>query len=314
MGKIKIEIVEPMDYAEFRAALLDGLRKVLGGGYEVYLQSLPNLNGTRKDLIAVRRRGCKNQIVPFIGIGKCYKKYAEFGFDMDETVMYVAVMAFTFGEILESENLDLSFFSDWAKIKKHVTGKLINRATNGELLSIAPHENLLNLGMVYYVMFESGGRAEAGIPITNTILDVIGVRRNELHEAAIRNMNERMFFGDVQNVLIDLAMTDFPEKLGEVMKAENRFGMYVLSNQTKKFGAASIVSADIRKRIIKSFGCGAFVLPSSIHELLLVPKRESVDLEYLRKNIRNNNRQLEEDEWLSDNLYFLAVDGTLSIV
>ena len=61
-----------------------------------------DLGGKGADLIAVRRRGSKNQIVPFIGIGKCYKKYAEFGFDMGETVMYVVVMALMFGEILES--------------------------------------------------------------------------------------------------------------------------------------------------------------------------------------------------------------------
>ena len=84
----------------------------------------------------------------------------------------------------------------------------------------------------------------------------------------------------------------------------DEFGMYVLSNSSKVFGAASILYPDVLKNFAEKLDRDLYILPSSVHEVILLPKRSETEWETLQEMVKEvNATQLEEVEILSDSVY-----------
>ena len=88
--------------------------------------------------------------------------------------------------------------------------------------------------------------------------------------------------------------------------------MYVLTNKNKSFGAAALLDKDMMHSITDRFG-SVFVLPSSIHETLIVLMEENMDVSYLRNMVHEvNETQVSVEDRLSENVYiYTASEGLL---
>ena len=91
--------------------------------------------------------------------------------------------------------------------------------------------------------------------------------------------------------------------------------MYVLSNKDKFHGAGCILYKNLLMEIAEKWGCDICIIPSSIHEVLLIPMGEARSYEYISLMIREvNQTQLEPDEVLSDHPYqFCRKTGEIKI-
>lgn len=79
--------------------------------------------------------------------------------------------------------------------------------------------------------------------------------------------------------------------------------MFVLSNNSKLYGAAALLDEKIMSDISYKFG-EVYILPSSVHETLIVPKRDGMELSELETMVREvNSTQVAEHEQLSDYVY-----------
>ena len=89
--------------------------------------------------------------------------------------------------------------------------------------------------------------------------------------------------------------------------------VYVFSNSDSQFGAAGLfVSRDIRAEIRDRIEGDYYVLPSSIHELLIIKATEDIELKDLQQMVRSvNESTVLPKEQLSDEVYF--VDKSLKI-
>ena len=93
-------------------------------------------------------------------------------------------------------------------------------------------------------------------------------------------------------------------EMEQIFDFENENAMYVLSNTSKLNGAAAILYPDILKDFAKSCGCDLYILPSSIHEVILVPAKGKGDIEGLNEMVQDvNATQVEPEEVLSDHVY-----------
>ena len=80
--------------------------------------------------------------------------------------------------------------------------------------------------------------------------------------------------------------------------------MYVCSNSQKVNGAGVILYKDLLKQFAEKTGSDFYILPSSIHETLLVPVSDQMEVEALRSMVREvNATQVAPEEVLSDNVY-----------
>ena len=79
--------------------------------------------------------------------------------------------------------------------------------------------------------------------------------------------------------------------------------MYVISNSDKTFGAAALLDSDAMDKIEEQIG-EFYILPSSVHECILVPKKEDMDLATLENMVQEvNATQVSKEEKLSDHVY-----------
>ena len=79
--------------------------------------------------------------------------------------------------------------------------------------------------------------------------------------------------------------------------------MFVLTNDTKVNGAAAILNDDIRQEIAEKVG-DFYMLPSSIHETLIIPKDAGMEFKELEQMVQEvNQTQVALGERLSDHVY-----------
>ena len=92
--------------------------------------------------------------------------------------------------------------------------------------------------------------------------------------------------------------------------------MYVLSNTQKSLGAACILYDGVLKSCAARLGEAYYVLPSSIHEVIMVPVSAVGDEQELSAMVRDINRtQVRDTEILSDNIYLYSpVSGKLTLI
>jgi hypothetical protein len=156
------------------------------------------------------------------------------------------------------------------------------------------------------------GSNESGtmsLQVSDGLLTMWGVSANDLFEISKSNivMNEEGSFYSMVSVIGELVGSDLDDEY------EDR--MYVLSNQTKVYGSSTVLCEDVMKKVIEKIGDDFFILPSSVHELIIVPNRDDAiklaDLEMMVREV--NATQVEENDRLSDNVYRYTLENGLKL-
>lgn len=93
--------------------------------------------------------------------------------------------------------------------------------------------------------------------------------------------------------------------LAEQKEEEKTSGIqYVMYNKAKINGANGLLRTDLLAKFADEQECDVWVLPCSIHELILVPDRGMLDLKLLRSMVKDiNDTEIEQEERLSDDVY-----------
>lgn len=98
------------------------------------------------------------------------------------------------------------------------------------------------------------------------------------------------------------------------------YDLLVLSNTTKTEGAVSIAFPEVRKVILKTCPSYRIVIPSSIHEIVLVRKDfintedATNELYAMISSVNSNPDLISADEVLSSNAYYIEDNGDLRIL
>ena len=96
-----------------------------------------------------------------------------------------------------------------------------------------------------------------------------------------------------------------PASLIAIPDSETPPTLYVLTNSDKLFGASVILYPHLLESIAKRMDCDFIILPSSIHEVLLIPdSSENKSLHYDAIIQEVNLTQLSPEEILSDHAYY----------
>ena len=92
---------------------------------------------------------------------------------------------------------------------------------------------------------------------------------------------------------------------------ENDLGAFILSSRDIVFGASVIACKKVRDSLAKRFGENLYVLPSSIHELIIIPGKEEDEVaKTLSDMVRCVNRTvLKEEDFLSDHVFLFDFEN-----
>ena len=210
------------------------------------------------------------------------------------------------------KNFDISFVTDFSKVKSRICYKLINAKKNKALLEDVPHVLVEDLAVIFYILVSANAEETGTITVKDNMMKLWNVTTDDLYELALAN-TQRLFRGSVQsmaNVMIDIlskelddeAVMEFYDMMVDV---DDRVPMYVCTNTMKSNGAGVILYDGLLREFADRVDSDVFVLPSSIHETLLIPVSAGMDLEALKDMVRSINRtEVAPDEILSDNVYY----------
>ena len=201
-------------------------------------------------------------------------------------------------------DFSLDSFENYEKARGQVYFKLINYEMNKVMLTKIPYIAYLDLAVVFYYRLEKGNFQGATMLIHNCNLDVWNIDSRQLLEDAVLNTSRKLpySFQGMDALIRELAGASNDEDM-ELYTGEEI--MYVLSNQEKCFGAAALLYPHLLSHISKIFRKNFYVLPSSVHECILVPDQGQYSRIELTRMVREvNQSQVEADEILSDQVYY----------
>lgn len=277
-----------------------------GDDYKVTVQNITKNNGMVLTGITILKKDCN--IAPTIYLNQAYEQY-QIGRTLEDICKEVMRR---YEEYKIQKNFDISFVTDFSKVKSRICYKLINTQKNESLLKDVPHVFVEDLAVIFYILVSSDAEETGTITIKNNIMELWNVTTDDLYELAHFN-TQRLFRGSVQsmaNVMMDIlskeldkeAATEFYDMMVDV---DDMVPMYVCTNTMKSNGAGVILYDGLLREFADRVDSDVFILPSSIHETLLIPVSAGMDIEALKNMVRDINKtEVSPDEILSDNVYY----------
>ncbi len=311
-----------MKKEEFCEKLVEGMMERLGEGFDVVLREVVKNNHVVLKGLVINNKS--NNISPTIYIDVFWDAYCE-GVSYDSIIERLMQI---YERDTPRKNLDMSFFTDFERVKDGICYELINAKENEELLNSIPHVLFLDLAFCFYYAYNCKDFGDGTIRINNSHADMWHTSSGQLMELAEKN-TPRLFPWEcvsMENILAELSGADMSnsctdvENGSDIMDEMNLFlektPLHVLSNIKKIHGAVSFLYPGVMEELSKSFGCSFYILPSSIHEVILLARGEMDNEDELREMIRViNETQVEPEEVLSNSLYcFDSASGEIMVI
>lgn len=287
-----------MYYTTFVKNMREQVQEQLGEKYQVEIVTNSKLNGAEKTGLTIRRMQEPQQVVPVIYLEECYEQYLKNQNFMECVEVICTVYENQKGneETIMTALKNMENVQNWEQIKDRIFPMIVSERENENLKEQYVYKNYLDFLVLYIVRISEIGN----IKITNQMLDAWGISAEELDNQAMDNMKTDGY--QVKGMRRMLQETCL-EMMGDIVEEEDEV-MYVLTNKEKYFGAAGIFfCAELFQKVIGTNNF--YILPSSVHELILVKDDSGCDMQELNAMVRCvNEEQVDIDERLSDHAYY----------
>jgi hypothetical protein len=203
-----------------------------------------------------------------------------------------------------NQNVDMRCFVDYNKVKDRIVYKLVNTEKNRGLLEDVPHVEFLDLSIVFQCIVSKNEDSIASILIHNAHMKLWNISLEEVYRTA-RDNTQRLLGYEITNMNDILEeILDGDEDLSMKELSEETL-MYVITNKNRVDGAACIIYPDLLSDFALSLDSGFYVIPSSIHEVIIVPAEDMSEADDIKSMIREiNDTQVKMEEILSYSLYY----------
>lgn len=284
-----------MSYKEFLYQIEAQVRIRMGKGVQICIHSVTKNNSIILDGLSILE--CGDNVSPAIYLNSFYQEYLA-----GETIeKIVNRILFYYQQGKRVRHLDTSFYTDFEKAKRHMVCRVINQEKNKNLLQEVPYRPFLNLAVVYYYLLEQEEIGSAAICIRNEHLKMWGMNKQDLDEIAVENMKK----------MLPYQFLSMEEMMRELMTEEEfdveqeKISLYVLTNKQKSYGAVWITDSNVLKKIGEELGQNYYILPSSVHECMIVPYDINTEENMLLEMVKEMNiTQVEPEEVLADTIYY----------
>ena len=316
-----------MNYEEFLEYIKENLAEVMeqkecickdktdndkgenGISYEIELHKVVKNNGITLDGLTIRKKGeCMS---PNIYLNSYFESY-----QMGKPIAVIMEEIIYSYEMAKKENtFEIADIKDFSAVRNQIVLRLVNYEKNKEQLKNCPHKKYLDLAVTFRYI---AGKDPVGIAsslISNAEFKLWNIQLDELYQIALFNtMREFPWqMNSLAKVISDYLRDKLPGVLSDevfadiekIREKENGVSMYVLTNDTGINGATCILYDNVIKHFAKVQESNIFILPSSIHEVMLVPENTETEPEFLTNLvIEANQSAVGLIDLLSDNIYY----------
>ena len=284
-----------MTYDQFVLRVKERVVKGVDDAVTVTIHTAVKNNGTMRKGLTLTEHGIN--IAPTIFLEEYYQRFQK-GLSEEQAAgeilkLYAQVR---YGHSIKTEGL-----GEYDEIRDKIVYRLVNREANADLLRDIPYREYLDLAVIFYVMVEFNDYGTAAMLIRKEHLEIWEVSEEEVFRRAHHNTHRILpeELRTMQAVLLDITEDgeDEEERPEEIL--------YVLSNRLRSHGAAAILYEGSLEKIADRLSCSYYVLPSSIHEVIITPDRHLFSYRELSEMVKEiNETQVEPEEVLADHAYY----------
>lgn len=287
-----------MEIREFAKKVCMAVEKELGESYTTELKEVKKNNGVMLHGLLILSR--EHNVVPTIYLDSFWEAYEE------GTPFSVIIRSLLriYEEDTPKSHIDVNFFTSFERVKNRICYKLIGKKGNEELLEEIPYVEFFDLAICFFYAYRGEGLGEGSILIYNSHLDLWKTSVSELFVLAGEN-TPKLFEWECNPMEAVLSEElDFAAE-GDWELLMHEIPMKVLSNKKRIHGAACILYPGLLEKLAINQGGSYYILPSSVHELILLKDSGAEKPENLKRMIREVNHTLvAPEEVLSDTLYY----------
>ena len=320
------------EFAEDVRARVEDMAQVEIPDCVVTIRNVVKNNSVRRKALSIVRKDEK--ATPTIYIREFYEDYKE-GRDIEDICDEI-FDTYKSGLDRFKDEINMEEFLDFGKIRDQIYFKLINQEMNEQLLKDVPWRAYLDLGIVYFVSV-SADECSATVLIHNEHLINWGLTEEDLYEVAYENTikKRKASILHMKDIIKDMVIEritgsadilaedteydgkskdeieEMVEEEIEKIKKRQPMEMFILTNDIKTNGAICMTYPNVLKDFANEQEMDLFIIPSSVHEVILVPKKDgsakrlneilndvnqnSVDpIEILSNRIYSYSRELDE--------------------
>lgn len=284
-----------MDFETFMNEMIKEMRDRFPD-FDISKQEVSKLQGESYTGMAVRPENSE------IGVTLNLQDFYEaLGFGMFLEDVMDSIERSVVSAVRHMPHYDARVLEDYDRMKDALTVDLVPVAGNEEKLAQIPHKNVEDMALVYRFEEESSVYGSASILVTNEMLTVYDITADQLHEdamkAAVQNRPAKLHnMNDV--------MRDMMGDMSGLFPMNEPSPLWVATVEGGQNGAGVIQYPGFLDQAAEALGGDFYVLPSSVHEVLLVADNGSMELGYLEEMVRSvNETEVSPAERLSNNVY-----------
>lgn len=283
-----------MNYEQFKAAILIQMQQLLEPGTTISLQTICKNNGLKLDGLVISSQS--SNLSPTIFLNYYFERQDIFP-DLNAICRDIQR---TYEQNRTEESFDADFFTNYSAIKDRIAFRLIHYKKNKELLETVPYVRYLDLAVVFYCLLHLTETGNATVLIHNSHLKLWNITKKQLYKQACQT-TPRLLPYDFRNISALLGSQDDADTPSSFCP------MYVLTNSQKLYGASCMLYPGILEAISEKLRHDLFLLPSSIHEMILLPAENRSSHKELSEMVAQiNQTELAADEILSSHVYYYS--------
>lgn len=293
-----------MNFDEFQKYFLTHVMEFMSpeeyGTSRVELHEVLKINGPKLHGVCLKKDNVS--VAPIIYLEELYQELQK-GDSVNEVLSRFASKY----EKASKELIDRIDIDDIPPIdqKKNITYRLVNRHKNREILRTSPHLCVLDLAKIYYVRISD----TKSVRVTHDMARNWGMSLEELDIAAMENsLMSPCLFVPKSSEFIEkdvFIAKDVPEHGGYFSGEPLNFDeVYCLSNEDMAFGAGTIIIPGVLKELGEKFNGDYYIIPSSLHEVMLIKKGGRLCAKDLQHILHDANQSvIKPADYLSDQVY-----------
>ena len=290
----------------FAGTVKSAMEAYFGNDYKVQVHTVVKNNDLYLTGLTILNR--RVNIAPTIYLEYYYEQYRA-GATMSDVCQQIIR---TYEEHKGTLDFDVKSVTDFNRVKDRICYKLVSADRNKELLSDTPHIKFFDLAIIFYIMVSSDAEGMGTITVHDNIMDLWNVSKEKVFELAVQN-TQKLFRGKVTSVaevMIDVLASRLDRECAceffDLMAGEDdMIPMYVCTNTAKMNGAGVIFYNGLLKEFADRVGSDVYIIPSSIHETILIPAGVGMDADEIRDMVKCvNATEVAPDEILSDSVYY----------
>lgn len=311
-----------MDYKSFIHAIEHEMKEILGDGYHIQINKVLKNNSLELDSLLVLQKG--ENIAPTIYLMPYYEAYLD-GTPVDTITQRLCSICQDVTVPVLSETFEFSY----EEMKPYIIYRLVNYERNKKLLKQIPYIKYLDLAITFHCLVKNNKEGIGTIRVTNEHLSTWGAELEEVEELAVKNtikffplsirsMDEVMRCILSENYMDEHDVFIPDEMMNQILyksdSIQHNYQMFVLSNMKGINGATSMLYPNAIRDFAYQINSNFYILPSSIHEVILVPDQNNIKKETLEEMVKDiNYTQVPPDEILSDRVYYYSKENNVII-